>query len=151
VSTARAPRRTAAARPSPRPVPRRGAAERRPPALRVVTDERPSNVRIGLVGTVVLTLVFGSMLGLAAFHSVLVQGQLQLDRVNRAIQQEEAAERELRLEAGRLAAPERILLAAEANGMVRPDDRKYLAAIVPGSVVPPPTTAPVAVARKAAR
>ncbi len=86
-------------------------------------------------------LVFGSMLGLAAFHSVLVQGQLHLDQLDTQITQEQERETQLRLQVAQLGAPARIIVAAQDQGMVPPDDRKFLASVVPGSVVPPPVVA----------
>ena len=85
-------------------------------------------------------LVFGSMLGLAAFHSVLVQGQLHLDQLDSAIIQEQERDTQLRLQVAQLGAPARIVVAAQEQGMVPPDDRKFLASVVPGTVVPPPVT-----------
>ena len=87
-----------------------------------------------------MTLVFGSMLGLAVFHSVLVQGQLHIDRLDSQITTEQERETALRLQVAQLGAPARIIVAARDQGMVPPDDRKFLAAIVPGVVVPPPVT-----------
>jgi cell division protein FtsL len=154
VSTAApAPRRSP--RPVPRPQPRPASPTGRvaaPPAKVAPTREptqspdlqvvprRASRVRLGAVGAIALVLLFGSMLGLAVFHSILVQGQLHLDQTNRQIEQEQARERELRLQVAQLAAPDRILAAAEQRGMVQPNDRKYLAAVVPSNVVPPPPT-----------
>ncbi len=83
-------------------------------------------------------LLFGSMLGLAAFHSVLVQGQLHLDRLDTQIVQEQERETQLRLQVAQLGAPARIMVAAGDQGMVSPDDRKFLASVIPGTVVPPP-------------
>jgi hypothetical protein len=93
-----------------------------------------------VVGALAGTLLFGVLFGLAVFHSVLVQGQLQLDRMDRDIQAEQDQQRELRLRVGQLVAPERILQEAQARGMVQLDDREYLAAVVPGTAVPPPVT-----------
>lgn len=158
MSTARAPQRR---RPSPRPTPRTSAnrsrdidgaalalrpeerarpTTRRRPNLEVVTPNRaPRRVRrLRLLGALAGLLLFGSLLGLAVFHSVLVQGQLGLDRLDEQIQQEQDLQRELRREVAMLASPERIIAEAQARGMVAPDRREYLVAVVPGQVVPPP-------------
>jgi cell division protein FtsL len=117
--------------------PREEAAER--PNLGVVERQRSSRrVRIALTSTV--GLVFGSMFGLAAFHSVLVQGQLHLDKLDQRITAEQQRQTELRLQVAQLGAPQRVVVAAGDLGMVTPDNRVYLAAVVPGSVVPPPPT-----------
>jgi hypothetical protein len=95
-------------------------------------------VRLAITSTVVL--VFGSMFGIAAFHSVLVQSQLRLDQLDQRIAAEQQRQGELRLQVAQLGAPQRVIVAAGDLGMVAPDDRLYLAAVVPGSVVPPPPT-----------
>lgn len=86
-----------------------------------------------------VALVFVSMLGLAVFHSVLVQGQLHMDRLDSQIDVERQHQSELRLAVAQLGAPQRIIIAAGDQNMVPSVDRKYLAAVVPGSIVPPPS------------
>jgi hypothetical protein len=160
---ARAPRRRtdSPTRPSPRPQPRTAgpsatrraastgvatSAARAPqrvgveerPDLRVVAPERARTLRLRILGAVAATLLFGALLGLAVFHSVLVQGQLQLDGLDDQIADEQVRQSELRFEEARLAAPERIQAEAARLGMVPPVDREYLQAVVPGSVVPAP-------------
>lgn len=113
----------------------RSAAQERP-ALQVVTPVRRPRLR--LLGALACLLLFGALLGLAVFHSVLVQGQLGLDRLDEQIQQEQETQRELRRQVAELTSPERILAEAATRGMVPPDRREYLPAVVPGQVVPPP-------------
>ena len=86
-------------------------------------------------------LLFVAMLGVAVFHSMLVQGQLGLDRTDDQIEQEQMRQRELREQVAALAAPDRIQAEAIARGMVQPENRAYLPAVVPGAVVPPPEAA----------
>jgi hypothetical protein len=117
--------------------PQRVGGEERPD-LRVVAPERGRTLRLRILGAVAATLLFGALLGLAVFHSVLVQGQLQLDGLDDQIAEEQVRQSELRFEEARLAAPERIQAEAARLGMVPPVDREYLQAVVPGSVVPPP-------------
>ena len=74
----------------------------------------PSRVSIGLVGTLAFIFVFGALFGLAAFHSVLVQNQLRLDRLSRDVEREQARYQDLRIEYGQAAAPFRILAQAGA-------------------------------------
>lgn len=128
---------TAAAR---RPRRAEAAPDAAPRADLQVVAPKPSRFGLRVLGALLCAVAFGIALGLAAFHSVLVQSQLRLDRLNREIAAEQDRQRELRLLVGQLVAPERILAEAQARGMVQPDDRKYLAAIVPGAVVPPPAT-----------
>jgi hypothetical protein len=117
--------------------PQRVAVDERPD-LHVVAPERARTLRLRILGAVAATLLFGALLGLAVFHSVLVQGQLQLDGLDDQIAEEQVRQSELRFEEARLAAPERIQAEAARLGMVPPVDREYLQAVVPGSVVPAP-------------
>jgi len=176
-------------RPSPRPVPR----EVDPEFTRLVEDwlsdtptpeevvhdavddeviaqperqaDTPSRLSIGLVGVLAFIFVFGALFGLAAFHSVLVQNQLRLDRLSRDVEREQARHDELRIEAGNAAAPYRIIAQATARGMLPATAKEKLQAVLPeqgnltapaknpfGNVAnfvppvvsapPPPTTAP---------
>lgn len=117
------------------------------PALGLVEAQR-SRRRLRIAGVATATLIFGSMLGLAVFHSVLVQGQLQLDRLDGQITTEQERQTSLRLQVAQLGAPARIIVAAGQQGMVPPDDRKFLAAVVPGTVVPPPVSTKSATSTK---
>jgi cell division protein FtsL len=119
------------------------APDRSRPELSLV-DAAPRRLSLRVIGTVTCALVFAALFGLAIFHSFLVQSQLRLDQLERQINEEEAHQRTLRLQVAQLGAPERILAEAQARGMVQPDDRKYLAAVVPGTVVPAPNTTPPA-------
>ncbi len=80
-------------------------------------EDIPSRVSVGLVGTLAFIFVFGALFGLAAFHSVLVQNQLRIDRLSRDVQREQARYQDLRIEYGQAAAPFRILAQAGARGM----------------------------------
>lgn len=126
---------SAAAALAPRPSVER---RERPPSLSVVEVQRSRRLR--LAGWSIVALVFVSMLGLAVFHSVLVQGQLHMDRLDSQIDVETQHQAELRLMVAQLGAPQRIIVAAGDQNMVPSVDRKYLAAVVPGSIVPPPST-----------
>ena len=102
-------------------------------------DEAPSRVSIGLVGVLAFIFVFGALFGLAAFHSVLVQNQLHLDRLSRDVQREQTRYQDLRIEYGQAAAPFRILAQASARGMLPSKSRQKLQAVLPeqGSLAPP--------------
>jgi hypothetical protein len=109
------------------------------PALEVVAPAARTR-RLRVLGGVAVTLLFASLLGLAVFHSMLVQGQLGLDRTDDQIEQEQMRQRELREQVATLAAPDRIVAEATRRGMVQPENRAYLPAVVPGlAVVPPPS------------
>jgi hypothetical protein len=140
-SAVASPSRTATARAT---APRRDERARPPkeakarPNLEVVAPERSRTFRLRVLGGVACLLLFGALLGLAVFHSVLVQGQLGLDRMEHEIEAEQELQRALRKDLAALASPERIQAEATARGMVLPNEREYLRAVVPGQVVPPP-------------
>jgi hypothetical protein len=116
---------------------RRPDAAPAPAPLAVVA--RPRRVRrLRMVGGLAAVLLFAALLGLAVFHSMLVQGQLGIDRADDQIEQEQMHQRELREQVAALAAPGRIVAEATRRGMVQPEQRAYLPAVVPGAVVPPP-------------
>ena len=94
-------------------------------------DDVPSRVSIGLVGTLAFIFVFGALFGLAAFHSVLVQNQLRLDRVSRDVEREQARYQDLRIEYGQAAAPFRVLAQAGARGMLQSKSKEPLQAVLP--------------------
>jgi hypothetical protein len=91
----------------------------------------PSRVSIGLVGVLAFIFVFGALFGLAAFHSVLVQNQLRLDRLSRDVEREQARYQDLRIEYGEAAAPFRILAQAGARGMLPSKSKQPLQAVLP--------------------
>jgi hypothetical protein len=90
-----------------------------------------------MLGGAAVTLLFASLLGLAVFHSMLVQGQLGLDRTDARIEQEQMRQRELREQVAALAAPDRIVAETPAAwcGL-----RTAYCCSMPGAVVPPPET-----------
>ncbi len=110
------------------PRPPQGAPQRRAqPELRVV--EGPARRRFARSTWAVLGVVgvFVVLFGLAAFHTVLVQGQQRLDDVERRVAEEQARYERQRLEAARLEAPGRIVdTAVNELGMVSPQDTTYL-------------------------
>lgn len=126
---ARSPRRVARAperHPAPRPRP--GAR----PRLRVVDPavrRRARLVRRAVRGAVLLGAV--SVFAIVAFHVVLAQGQLRLDRLSSRTAAEQARYEKLRLEVARSAAPERIVTRAVALGLVPAGQATFVSA--PGS------------------
>jgi hypothetical protein len=130
---------TALAEPKARRVVRREA-----PPLEVVERAPRRRGRAGRLrglGGLAVAFLFPSLLGRAVLHSMLVQGQLGIDRADDQIEQEQMRQRELREQVAALAAPDRIVAEAQRRGMVLPQDRVYLPAVVPGTVVPPPEAA----------
>jgi hypothetical protein len=94
--------------------------------------DRP--LRLALWTTAVLTV--GTIFGAAAFHVLLVQSQFRLDRLQHEAGAQQQRYEQLRLDVARLAAPERIVAAAQRLGMVVPPDVAYLMAPTPTSSEP---------------
>ncbi|NNC78862.1 MAG: cell division protein FtsL [Acidimicrobiales bacterium] len=81
---------------------------------------------------VAFTVVFGSLLGIVALQTMIVQNRVELDRVSSQLDEELEINRRLRLEVIELESPDRVLeLASDRLGMIRPDERRYLPGIDP--------------------
>lgn len=123
-------------RPGPRPVERVAPAPRR--HLRVVNPgdrvRRRLTPAFGVVATVIL---FVTLFLVAISHTVLVQGQVRLDALDAELAAEQARYQELRKEVAEMESPARIVAAAEALGMVSPDDLVYLQPTTPDSTTAP--------------
>jgi hypothetical protein len=90
---------------------------------------------------VVLTAaLFATLLALAVSHTVLVEGQVQLDRLDARLVAEQARYQELRTEVAALESPPRIVHAAQQQGMVTPEDLVYLQPPAPDPSTVGPTT-----------
>jgi cell division protein FtsL len=98
------------------------AEARTRPDLRVVPPRRPT----GAIVAASLVLVFGVLLATAALNTVLVSGQRDLDRIESQIREGEQRNQALTLQVAELESPERIVEAAEAQGMVEPDEVIWL-------------------------
>lgn len=82
--------------------------------------------------------VFLVFLALAGFHSLLVAGQFEVDRLQARLTGGRETAQILRMEVARLESPERILDVAQGRlGMVPPPQRVYLPAVVPGDPLQP--------------
>jgi len=92
---------------------------------------------------VAFTVVFGSLLGIVALQTMIVQNRVELDRVSSQLDEELEINRRLRLEVIELESPDRVLeLASDRLGMIRPDERRYLPGIDPvNQVVAQPRSA----------
>lgn len=103
--------------------PRQQAAASRPrlQLVRNVTKLRP-----GLIGTVVISLVFSTLFVLAVLQAVLVQGQLHLDQLDQQIKDRTAEKARREVEVATAESPDRIQEAAAANGLVAPPDVVFL-------------------------
>jgi hypothetical protein len=108
----------------------------RPTPARRRTGPAPDRpLRLALWTTAVLTV--GTIFGAAAFHVLLVQSQFRLDRLEQRAGTEQQRYERLRLDVARLAAPERVVAAAQQRlGMVVPPNVVYLMAPTPTSSEP---------------
>jgi cell division protein FtsL len=112
-------------------VPQRRPARQLEPAprphLRVVQPGERTMRRLTPLGGIVLTaLVFLVLAGLAGAHTLIAQGQMRLDSLDDKVQTEQARYQALRKQVAEAESPDRIVEAAEAQGMVSPDDLVYL-------------------------
>ncbi len=125
----------------PAPAPRPRPAER-PNHLRVVApSERVRRRRLTpAMGVLITAALFATLLAVAVAHTVLVQGQVRLDRLDAELVAEQARYQELRTEVYKLESPDRIVEAAKGQGMVIPDDLVYLQPTAPDVSTVGPTT-----------
>ena len=95
------------------------------PSARTAT--RPA---VGVFGALAVVGFFATLLALAAFHSIVVSGQFEFDRLQRRLENGHERAQVLRAEVARLESPSRILEAANGRlGMVFPPARVYLASV----------------------
>jgi cell division protein FtsL len=91
--------------------------------LRVVPRQQGRTFRLTPKTGVGLTVgLFTALFGVAVSHALLIEGQIELDRLDEQVAEEQARYERLRLDVAELESPERILSAAEDLGMVAPDD-----------------------------
>lgn len=110
---------------------RRNSAVRARPKLRAV----PARARVGRMGALFALFTVFALVSAVVFHVVLAQHQLQLDRLNVRIAQEQRGYEQRRLTASLLASPQRIIQEAERLGLVVPaEPAQYLS--VPGAPMP---------------
>ena len=125
-------------RPDPRPDRRTAPVERRE-HLRVVRPEERTARRLTPKAGVLLTaVVFATLFAVAGAHTIIAQGQIRLDALDQRVRTEQARYQQLRKDVAQLASPQRVVAAAEAQGMVSPQDLVYLqpdaaAAVASGS------------------
>ena len=93
---------------------------------------------IGPLAVFSVVTVFLAALLLAGFHSVLVDGQFEVDRLQSRLDDGREQAQVLRMEVARLERPSRILHVAQGRlGMVPPPERVYLPAVLPGDPAQP--------------
>ncbi len=87
---------------------------------------------LGLLGVFAFVALFGALLGSVVVQTGVVQYQVEKDQLGRDIAENSETQNRLSLEVAKLEAPQRILSEAQVRlGMVTPDNRPYLAAVVP--------------------
>jgi cell division protein FtsL len=122
--------------PAPRPRP-----TERPNHLRVVAPSERARRRLTPAMAVLLTAaMFATLLAVAVAHTVLVEGQVRLDRLDSQLVEEQARYQELRTDVAELESPTRIVHTAQEMGMVSPADLQYLQPPAPDASTVGPTT-----------
>ena len=124
------------------PVPRR---DDRPPLRLVEPPSSKPKVRMGLIGTVLLVALFVGIFALAAMHTLVVQAQFELDRLDQQVSERLGELDALRLDVARLESPAAITEAAREIGLVAPTERVYLEPVVtpvPDRSAPPGASPP---------
>lgn len=117
--------RTAHAAAAVAAAPRRDVAPRVRPDLRLVETPR-RRLRVGLLGTLLLATVFAGLFALAAMHSLVVQAQFELDRIDEQVATRRDQIDARRVELAELESPAAIVQAATELGLVDPSDTVYL-------------------------
>ena len=125
------------------PAPVRRPDVARPPLRLVEPPARPRRVSVGLLSTLCLVAVFVGLFALAAMHSLVVQAQFELDRLDQTVAARQDQIDARRVEVARMESPAAVVAAARDLGMVVPHDRAYLLPSPP-SPTADPATPPVA-------
>jgi hypothetical protein len=115
-------------------LPGRAAPAPARPELRVVDEDarrrRSRWRRLGLLASVV---AFVGVLAAVSLHVFVVQSQFELEELQGQVAQEQSSYERNRLAVAELASPDRIVAAANALGMVEPEEVTYLAADDPAA------------------
>jgi cell division protein FtsL len=125
VTTIAAPPRRAlpGARPSARkgaPKPTRAAGTRATTRAKSVPRATTRRFAIGRVGGLLVLVTVFALVTAVVFHVVLAQHQMELDRLNGQIAQEQRTYEQRRLTASLLASPQRVIQEAMRLGLVQP-------------------------------
>jgi hypothetical protein len=120
---AHAPRRTLQRAPRPTRAP---ATDRRPDLRVVGPHERTPRRLTPLAGVVLTGVVFAVLFAVTGAHTLIAQGQIRLDGLDKQVRTEQARYQDLAKDVAQMESPSRIVAAAEAQGMVTPQDLVYL-------------------------
>jgi cell division protein FtsL len=110
------------------PQPRRTPATReRRPQLRVVHEPAPRQISLAVITVLVVGGIFAMLFGLVVVHTMLLQNQQRLDKLDQQVSDAQGEYQARRLEVAQLEAPQRIIdVATHKLGMVPPDGTTYL-------------------------
>jgi cell division protein FtsL len=112
--------------------PRRGD---RLPHLRVVRPSRPALRLSPRLGAVLTVVAFVALFGVAVCHALLIEGQAEVDQLDREVAEQQARYEELRLEVAELTSPARIRSTAiDELGMVPAGETVWLTPTEPTPV-----------------
>ena len=110
-----------------------------------VAERTTARSAVGVASALAVFGFFATLLTLAAFHSVVVSGQFEFDRLQQRLEDGHERAQVLRAEVARLESPGRILEVASGRlGLVYPE-RIFLNSVVPGdplTVLPAPVGNP---------
>jgi cell division protein FtsL len=82
---------------------------------------------LGVVTVLVVGGIFVMLFGLVVFHTMLLQNQQRLDKLDGQVSDAQARYQSLRLQVAQLESPQRIMdVATQKLGMVPPDGTTYL-------------------------
>lgn len=109
----------------------------RPPLRLVEPPSTARRVRVGLVGSILFGLVLVGVFALAAMHTLVVQAQFELDRLDQQMSERQGTLDSLRLQVATLESPAHVAGAAAELGMVTPTDRVHLEPVVAGGNTAP--------------
>ena len=111
-----------------------------------VAERAMARPAVGVASALAVFGFFATLLTLAAFHSVVVSGQFEFDRLQQRLVDGHKRAQVLRVEVARLESPSRILEVAGGRlGLVAPRERKFLYSVVLGdplAVLPGPVGDP---------
>lgn len=100
--------------------------------LRLQTVQTPRVWSLGALGVFAFFMLFGALFGSVFVQTAVVQSQVHKDQLQTQIGEQTELQARLSLRVSRLESPDRIRAEAQVRlGMITPDDRPYLAPVVP--------------------
>src|SRR5436190_12385370 len=111
-----------------------------PPNYLTAKARRRRARRLFVLGGIVAA---AGMFSVVAFHVVLTQSQLDIQRLQGRAQDASVRQQQLRLEAARLESPERVVQDAERLGMMPPATVRYLTPAGDAGAKPAPPPKPL--------